>query len=60
MLEADGRAKYTDDELWREKRRELALTRAGYRVVRVTWSDVVDDWPATCVWLAEFTANPLI
>jgi hypothetical protein len=53
VLEADGRRKYRSDQLWNEKRREIALTRAGYRVVRVTWADVVDDWPATSAWLRE-------
>ena len=44
-LEADGRAKNSEAERWREKKRDLALERAGYRVVRVTWRDVVHDWP---------------
>jgi very-short-patch-repair endonuclease len=46
ILEADGRVKYSGDELWREKRRETALRRAGYHVERVLWSDVLDDWPS--------------
>lgn len=43
VVEADGALKYRGDSnsLWREKRRQEALERAGYRVVRVTWSDVV-------------------
>jgi very-short-patch-repair endonuclease len=45
VLEADGKVKCTRDELWREKRRELRLTRLGYRVERVTWADVLYDWP---------------
>lgn len=45
VLEADGRAKYTGDELWREKRRELNLRAAGYRVERVVWSDLGVGWP---------------
>jgi very-short-patch-repair endonuclease len=47
ILEADGREKYTDDELWREKRRETRLRALGYRVERVLWSDVTRDWPET-------------
>ncbi len=41
VLEADGRLKYTDDELWREKRRQERLEQLGWRVVRVTWAEVV-------------------
>lgn len=40
VLEADGRLKYTDRELWREKRRQHHLERLGYRVVRAIWDDV--------------------
>jgi very-short-patch-repair endonuclease len=46
ILEADGRGKYSDDELWREKKRETALRRAHYEVERALWSDVLDEWPA--------------
>jgi very-short-patch-repair endonuclease len=46
ILEADGREKYRDDELWREKKRELALLRAGYEVERIMWADVIRGWPA--------------
>lgn len=47
ILEADGRGKYDGDALWQEKKRELALRRAGYEVERVIWSDVMREWPAT-------------
>ncbi|MCW2657399.1 MAG: hypothetical protein JWR06_1592 [Jatrophihabitans sp.] len=63
VLEADGRTKYREDELWQENRREVALVRAGYRVVRVTWSDVLAEWPVTCEWLRglmhSLATNPL-
>ncbi|MGH8860210.1 MAG: endonuclease domain-containing protein, partial [Jatrophihabitantaceae bacterium] len=52
ILEADRREKYTGDELWREKRREQRLRRLGYRIARVTWSDVRHNWPQTCRSLA--------
>ncbi len=46
--EADGRVKYTDEDvLWREKRRRDALEELGLRVVRWSWTDVTthrDDW----------------
>lgn len=40
IVEADGRVKYSDDALWREKLRQERLERAGFRVVRVTWAEV--------------------
>jgi very-short-patch-repair endonuclease len=56
VLEADGRGKYTGDELWAEKRRELALTRAGYRVERVVWADLGRGWPAVAARLRSVLA----
>ncbi|HVU91522.1 MAG TPA: DUF559 domain-containing protein [Jatrophihabitans sp.] len=47
VLEADGREKYRSSETpWEEKKRQLVLERAGYRVERVLWEDVVVGWPA--------------
>jgi hypothetical protein len=44
VVEADGAVKYRDDSaLWREKRRQEDLEQAGYRVVRVTWADVLHE-----------------
>ena len=44
LVEFDGMLKYrgtaNDGALVAEKRRELALTRLGYAVVRVTWNDL--------------------
>jgi hypothetical protein len=40
VLEVDGMAKYREGSLSEEKRRQEALERAGYRVVRVTWDDI--------------------
>ncbi len=40
VLEADGKLKYTDRALWREKLRQERLERLGYRVVRALWNDV--------------------
>jgi very-short-patch-repair endonuclease len=53
IVEADGRGKNSEGERWREKKRDIALERAGYRVVRVTWEDVVHNWPAVARWLRE-------
>lgn len=42
-FEFDGRVKYTDSSvLWEEKERQVALERAGWRVVRMTWKDLRD------------------
>ncbi len=43
VVEADGLLKYRrrSDALTLEKLRQEAIERAGYRVVRVTWDDVV-------------------
>ena len=48
VLEADGMLKYTSggsvqSALEEEKRRQEHLERSGYRVVRVTWHDVMFD-----------------
>ncbi|MFN2560382.1 MAG: endonuclease domain-containing protein [Jatrophihabitans sp.] len=47
IIEADGREKYSGDELWAEKRRETRLRALGYRVERLLWEDVVRRWPET-------------
>jgi very-short-patch-repair endonuclease len=54
VLEADGREKYQGDALWDEKKRETELRKYRYRVERVIWSDVVNDWPQTRdrIWAA--------
>lgn len=43
IVEADGLLKYRDDPraLANEKRRQEFLERAGYRVIRVLWEDVM-------------------
>lgn len=42
LMEFDGQMKYGSDPtaLWEEKKREDALRRLGYTVVRVTWADL--------------------
>lgn len=49
VLEVDGLLKYRADAdaLTAEKLRQEAIERAGYKVVRVTWSDLHDDPLAT-------------
>jgi hypothetical protein len=47
------------DELWREKRRDLRLTRLGYHVERVTWEDVRYRWRESATRLrAVMGASP--
>jgi very-short-patch-repair endonuclease len=47
VVEADGRAKYTDDQLWQEKKREQRLRARGEQVERVIWTDLGAGWRAT-------------
>jgi very-short-patch-repair endonuclease len=58
ILEVDGRAKSSTEELWREKRRDIRLRRLGYRVVRVTWDDVVNNWPDVARYLRTKLSLP--
>lgn len=58
ILEADGREKYSNDALWQEKLRELALTRLGYRVERVVWSDLTTGWQQTRARLRTLLSLP--
>jgi hypothetical protein len=55
ILEVDGLKKYRDDDgaLAEEKLRQEALERAGYRVVRVTWDDVVHHPELTVFRIAD-------
>jgi very-short-patch-repair endonuclease len=52
IIEVDGRVKYAGaaaegDALWAEKLRQEYLSRLGYTVLRVMWSDIDASWPAT-------------
>jgi very-short-patch-repair endonuclease len=47
VIECDGRPKYVEDALAREKVREHRLGRLRFRVERVMWEDVVRLWPQT-------------
>ncbi len=59
IVEADGRVKYSDDALWREKRRQEHLERAGFRVVRVLWSDVAHEPERTAARIRWALNHPL-
>lgn len=62
ILEIDGLEKYEGedarDALRQEKRREIRLRRLGYQVERVTWEDVVTNWPRTSAWLRRILRLP--
>ena len=58
ILEIDGLGKYVGDALQVEKLRETRLRRYGYRVERVTWDDIVRNWPATAAWLRGILRLP--
>ncbi|WP_375491544.1 DUF559 domain-containing protein [uncultured Jatrophihabitans sp.] len=55
VLEADGELKYVTDPmaLVEEKRRQEALERAGFVVVRVMWSDVIRRPVDVCARVAR-------
>lgn len=64
ILEVDGRVKYagdpTDgDALWQEKIRQELLSRLGYTVLRVMWTDVERNWPATLERIRHALASPV-
>lgn len=47
VVEVDSKAHHTRPENYRnDRRRDRALAAMGYRVVRVTWEEVMFDWPA--------------
>ena len=61
VVEADGRVKYTADDRWDEKKREQRLRRSVRLVERVTWSDVLHDWPRTSqqLWVSLGLPPPM-
>jgi very-short-patch-repair endonuclease len=59
ILEIDGLDKYRLTTMAEEKRRERRLRRAGYRVERLTWDEVVRDWPQTRRWLRPLFGLPV-
>jgi very-short-patch-repair endonuclease len=62
VVEVDGYAWHSSAGAFaRDRRRDATLTAAGFRVVRVTWTDIVDDPEATLVNLAQALArSPLV
>ena len=57
VVEVDGMGKYAEPgELAREKRRQNALVRAGYRLLRFTWADVVHRPAATAATVRAMLA----
>jgi hypothetical protein len=59
VLEADGRLKYDRSAaLWEEKRRQERIEQAGYRVVRVSWADVVHSPAQTVARIRAALSRP--
>ena len=59
IIEIDGLGKYAKATPAEEKRRERRLRRYGYRVERLTWDDLVVNWPATRQWLRPLFGLPV-
>lgn len=47
VIETDGKAYHLGAQFERDRHRDAELLRRGYRRLRLTWSDVMHDWPAT-------------
>ncbi|SJN17834.1 endonuclease domain-containing protein [Luteococcus japonicus] len=48
VIEVDSREHHTGEERYQaDRRRDLELRSMGYIVVRLTYQQVVHDWPAT-------------
>jgi len=59
IIEIDGLGKYAMTTPAEEKRRERRLRRYGYRVERLTWDDIMVNWPATRRWLRPLFGLPV-
>lgn len=47
VLEVDGRRYHSDDVAFgNDRRRDRVLTRLGYRILRITYADILNAWPA--------------
>jgi len=47
VIETDSAAHHSGVDAYREdRRRDLQLTALGYRVLRVSWEQVINEWPA--------------
>ena len=58
VVEVDGYAYHASASAFgRDRRRDATLTAAGFRVVRFTWPDIVDEPEATLVRLAQALAR---
>lgn len=54
IVEIDGRAYHSDATVFQaDRERDAALTAAGYRVVRVTWSQITDHPRKLLVQIAQ-------
>jgi very-short-patch-repair endonuclease len=58
VVEVDGFAYHSSERAFtNDRRRDAALTAAGFRVVRITWNDITKQPEATLVMLAQALAR---
>lgn len=58
IIECDSRAHHFDPEAYaRDRRRDRELVARGYRVVRLTWEDVMLRWVSTQEFLRRLIAD---
>lgn len=51
VLEVDSVAHHSGDDHIRDRQRDLALTALGWRVIRLTYRQIVHDWRTTAAHL---------
>lgn len=57
-IELDSRAHHTGAENYaKDRSRDLELVRLGYRVIRLTYQQVFDDWAATQLTLSDVLSS---
>jgi very-short-patch-repair endonuclease len=47
IIETDGRTHHLGEAFAKDRRRDRSATLAGYRVLRLTYRQVIDEWPDT-------------
>ena len=47
IIETDGKEHHIGEAFANDRRRDRAATLAGYRVLRLTYRQVIDEWPET-------------
>ncbi len=47
IIETDGKEHHIGEAFANDRRRDRAATLAGYRVLRLTYRQIIDEWPDT-------------